>query len=65
MESTEKGSGCNRSNCGVTELVSDKARLPRVVKASAKSGQTSTVLQKKTEEERAFQAGRTVGVMTC
>lgn len=54
LESTEKGPGCNRSNCGVTESVSDKAKLPRVVKASAESGQTSTVIQKKTEEERAF-----------
>lgn len=41
LERTDKGSGDSRSNCGVTELMSDKARLPKVGKASSKSEQTS------------------------
>ena len=42
LERIEKGSGGSRSKCGVTESMSDKARLPKVVKAASKSEQTST-----------------------
>lgn len=42
LERIEKGSGGSRSKCGVTELMSDKARLPGVVKASSKSEQANT-----------------------
>lgn len=49
----------------MTESMSDKARLPKVVKAASKSEQTSTSYPEKKEWEREFQAGRAVGIVTC
>lgn len=49
LERIEKGSGGSRSKCGVTESMSDKARLPKVIKAASKSEQTSTSYPEKKE----------------